>query len=196
MIDPESKEFNLNEIFKLNLLSYGDVVKDNCEIAREEFKIENALDKIEQKWDKLELEMDPFKKTYKVKKAEELFAILEDHMSVLSSQKTTLYYDSFKKTIEQWENILQQVSETLEMLLIVQRQWIYLEAIFATQEKESEKQLMGDLNKFAAINSALSQHMNRMFEDKNVRRALSYEGFYSELTLMNQRLDESQKILY
>jgi dynein heavy chain len=37
---------------------------------------------------------------------------------------------------------------------------------------------MGDINKFAAINSQLSGHMNRIFEDKNVKRALTYEGFF------------------
>lgn len=35
------------EIFKLNLLSYGEAVKDVCEVAKEEFKIENALNKID-----------------------------------------------------------------------------------------------------------------------------------------------------
>jgi dynein heavy chain len=46
-IEPDSKDFNMAEIFKLNLLSYGDAVKDVCEVAKEEFKIENALDKID-----------------------------------------------------------------------------------------------------------------------------------------------------
>lgn len=85
MIEPDSKEFNLAEIFKLNLLSYGDAVKENCEIAKEEFKIENALAKIDAKWSSLSLEMDVFKKTYKIKRADEIFAILEDHMAILSA---------------------------------------------------------------------------------------------------------------
>lgn len=55
---------------------------------------------------------------------------------------------------------------------------------------------MGDLNKFAAINTQLSSHMNRIAEDKNVKHALTYEGFYNELVINNQKLDESQKILY
>lgn len=29
--------------------------------------------------------MDPFKKTYKVKKTEDIFTILEDHMAILSA---------------------------------------------------------------------------------------------------------------
>ena len=51
-IDPESPDFNMAEIFKLNLLSYGDAVKDVCEVAKEEFKIENALSKIDSRWSK------------------------------------------------------------------------------------------------------------------------------------------------
>jgi dynein heavy chain len=44
--------------------------------------------------------MEVYKKTYKVKKPEEIFSVLEDHMSVLSAQKTTLFYESFKTVIE------------------------------------------------------------------------------------------------
>jgi dynein heavy chain len=34
----------------MNIISYADAVREVCEVAREEFKIENALDKIEKKW--------------------------------------------------------------------------------------------------------------------------------------------------
>lgn len=38
--------------------------------------------------------------------------------------------------------------------------------------------------------------MNRINEDKNVKRALSYEGFYNELVILNKKLDDRQKVLY
>lgn len=69
----------------MNLISYADAVREVCEVAREEFKIENALDKIEQKWVKMELDMEVFRKTYRVRKPEEIFNVLEEHMSVLSA---------------------------------------------------------------------------------------------------------------
>ena len=69
----------------MNIISYSDAVREVCEVAREEFKIEFALEKIEKKWVLLELEMDTFKKTYKIKKAEEIFTVLEDHMATLSA---------------------------------------------------------------------------------------------------------------
>jgi dynein heavy chain len=69
----------------MNLISYADAVREVCDIAREEFKIESAMDKIEKKWVSMELEMDPFKKTYKIKKAEEIFTVLEENMGTLSA---------------------------------------------------------------------------------------------------------------
>lgn len=69
----------------MNIISYADAVREVCEVAREEFKIEHALDKIEKKWIGMELEMEPFKKTYKIKKPEDIFNVLEDHMATLSA---------------------------------------------------------------------------------------------------------------
>jgi hypothetical protein len=45
-----------------------------------------------------------------VKGTDAVFATLEEHMGVLSTQKTGLFYDNFKEEIETWENNLQKVS--------------------------------------------------------------------------------------
>ena len=63
--------------------------------------------------------MDTHKKTYKIKRTDEINAVLEEHMTTLASQKTTLFYESFKQVIENWENILTQIMETIEILIIV-----------------------------------------------------------------------------
>lgn len=37
--------------------------------------------------------------------------------------------------------------------------------------------------------------MQRLFDTKNIRKSLTYEGFMSDLTDISKKLDESQKIL-
>jgi dynein heavy chain len=114
ILDYESETFTLEEIFKLNLLSSAESVREVCDVAREEFKIESALAGISSKWEGeeggpkgLELVMEEHRAGYyKVKKVEEIFSTLEDHMGILSAQKTTLFYESFKGEIEYWENLL------------------------------------------------------------------------------------------
>lgn len=85
-------------------------------------------------------------------------------MGVLSNLKTGIHFDSFKDDIEFWEQRLQQISETLDQLIQVQRQWIYLDAIFASQQ-DQDKQLIGDFNKFLTLSNRLSTHMKRIERD-------------------------------
>lgn len=119
IIEPNSETFSIGEVFKLNLIQNAEAVREICELAREEYKIESALARIESTWETLLLEMDTHKKTYKIKRTDEINAVLEEHMTTLASQKTTLFYESFKQVIENWENILTQIMETIEILIIV-----------------------------------------------------------------------------
>jgi dynein heavy chain len=74
--------------------------------------------------------------------------------------------------------------ETLDTLQAVQRQWLYLESIFASQQNDSGKQMIGDRNKFQAVTNRLNYHMNRINDDKNVRKALTYDLFLNDLNDM------------
>lgn len=121
IIEPNSETFSIGEVFKLNLIQNAEAVREICEVAREEYKIESALAKIEKTWDVLNLEMEPHKKTYKIRRVDEINSTLEEHMTTLASQKTTLFYESFKQVIENWEVVLTQVMETIEILVFVQR---------------------------------------------------------------------------
>jgi len=72
VIDPNSDSFCVGEVFKLNLVQNAEAVREICEVAREEYKIESALAKIENTWEILCIDMEPHKKTYKVKKMDEI----------------------------------------------------------------------------------------------------------------------------
>lgn len=60
-----------------NFLAYADVINNVCEDAKEEYKIESSLTKIRNKWESLDLDMETYKKTWKIKGTDALFAILE-----------------------------------------------------------------------------------------------------------------------
>ena len=47
-----------------------------------------------------------------------------------------------------------------------------------------------------AVNTRLSFLMQRMYEDRNAKRALIVPDFLQDLYEMSKRLDESQKILF
>jgi len=74
------------------------------------------------------------------------------------------------------------------MLTQVQRQWIYLEAIFASQQ-DQDRQLIGDINKFQTLNMRIAVHMDRVNQNKNILVALHVENFYNDLDDLSKRLD-------
>ena len=59
---------------------------------------------------------------------------LEDNVVTLGAMKTSRYYHAFATQVDKWERTLAHVSETLDMLLQVQRAWMYLESIFGGSE--------------------------------------------------------------
>lgn len=58
---------------------------------------------------------------------EDVFQALEDNQVVLSTMKASHFVRAFEKEVDLWERRLSLVMEVIEMILSVQRQWIYLE---------------------------------------------------------------------
>lgn len=69
-------------------------------------------------------------KYWKLKSVDQVNDQLEAHQLSLSAMKNSPFYLTFAKEVNHWVRTLNDVSETLEMQMQVQRQWSYLESIF------------------------------------------------------------------
>lgn len=58
---------------------------------------------------------------------EEVFQALEDNQVALSAMKASRFVKAFEKEVDHWERCLSLILEVIEMVLTVQRQWMYLE---------------------------------------------------------------------
>ena len=58
---------------------------------------------------------------------DELFQLLEDNQVTLSTMKASRHAKPFEKEVDLWECTLSHILEVIEMILQVQRQWMYLE---------------------------------------------------------------------
>lgn len=63
-----------------------------------------------------------------------VFQVLEEDSVQLSTIKASKFYNSFSEKIDKWEKALNGVSETVELILNVQKKWMYLESIFMASE--------------------------------------------------------------
>ena len=132
--DPENPESTLKEIYDVELNKYSELIRETVEMAGKQYQIQIGLERIEEEWKTLEIDIKTHKQKYfKMKSPDSVFKVLESHMIKLSSMKTSSFAKAFQAAINKWDSDLNQMFDTLELLQQVQRQWIYLESIFASQ---------------------------------------------------------------
>lgn len=102
----------------------------------------------------------------------------QDNTVTLSTMKASRFYLAFEKELTYWEKSLAHVSNTIEMILQVQRQWMYLENIFVGSE-DIRKQLPGESAMFDSVNTAFVDAMKGLYDTKNVLKGES-AGFINK----------------
>ena len=58
---------------------------------------------------------------------DEVFNSLEENQVALGTMKASRFVKPFAQEVDKWERMLSQILEVTEMLLLVQRLWLYME---------------------------------------------------------------------
>ena len=62
-----------------------------------------------------------------VRSTEDLFTSLEENQVKLSTMKASRFVKAFEHDVDYWERTLSHIMEVIELLLTIQRQWMYLD---------------------------------------------------------------------
>jgi dynein heavy chain len=193
--EPQSSSFTLEKVFSLNLHHHSEFIGEMSANANKELQIEVALADIEERWQEISINLAPYKdKYFKVQSTEDLYQFLEDDQVSVSTMKASKFYPSFQDRINRWEAALSTVSEVMELLLSVQRAWIYLESIFMASE-DIQKQLPEETKMFREVNFNFIALMQGVSEDPNAMHACQQDGMLESVTNMEAKLDKIQKSL-
>lgn len=195
--DPKSNEFTLDMISDLSLDQHTDFISGVSAAATKELTIEQGLKDIDAAWQKMELDVITYKEErgyHKIRSTDALFDLLEENQVTLSSMKASKYFVSFQKQVEQWEHNLSHIVEVIDLLLLVQKQWIYLENIFIGTE-DIRKQLPKESATFDDVNREWDAILKSILQEKNALRATHMSNILEKLAEMNLNLEKIQKSL-
>jgi dynein heavy chain len=70
--------------------------------------------------------------------------------------KSQYFAEPFLDDIAKWEKTIGQINENVDLLLQVQKQWMYLESIFVGQE-DVKKQLANEESLFRKFNNSFME---------------------------------------
>ena len=203
--DENSPEFTFAKVYSLNLLDHEEKIEEIAKHARDQLKIEKSLAEIEDMWEhqpstNLEIEVSHTKGSsdmcYKITGTEKLVETIENHSTDLAKHKSSPFYKQFDDKIDMWENNIARITETLELLMIVQDRWSYLESIFGGQV-HIQKSLPQEYTIFKQVDTQFRTEMKRLHETKNAYRGLVEDArdFINILNQLNTYLEVIQKKL-
>ncbi|XP_073903040.1 dynein axonemal heavy chain 2 isoform X5 [Castor canadensis] len=193
--DQESENFTLEQIVELGMDQHVEKIGEISASATKELAIELGLENIARTWDVTQLDIVPYKDKghHRLRGTEEVFQALEDNQVALSTMKALRFVRAFEKDVDHWERCLSLILEVIEMVLTVQRQWMYLENIFLGED--IRKQLPNESALFDQVNNNWKAILDRMSKDNNALRSTHYPGLLDTLIEMNTILEDIQKSL-
>ncbi|KYM82700.1 Dynein heavy chain 2, axonemal [Atta colombica] len=194
--DEMSEDFTLSAIIRMQMHNFAEQISEISNMATMELAIEVGLQHIKETWEAMPITMIPYKDRgiHKLKAIDDLIQTLEDHQVQLSSIKSTRFVESFAQEVEYWEQTLSTIGEVLEMLLVVQKGYMYLDNVFTTED--IKKQLPKETDDFDKVTSELAELTSRMASHGLALPATHIPpGLLEVLNKLNDKLEALQLAL-
>lgn len=195
--NPHSPDFNLNLIISLEIENYSDLIIETCASAAKELAFEQELLRIDVMWKTIKLDIVPYKddKGYmKIRSIELISESLEENQVSLGSMKASKFSKAFEIQIVDWERRISMISELVDVMMQVQKQWAYLENIFMGAE-DIRKQLPKETMLFEVINVEWKKMLEVHRAQTTIIESLADKELLGNLIKMNGELEKIQKSL-
>jgi dynein heavy chain 1 len=129
-----------------------------------------------------------------VKGWDDLFAKCGENLNSLAAMKFSPYYKVFEEDASHWEDRLNRVHVTFDVWIDVQRQWVYLEGIFAGNA-DIKQLLPVESSRFQNINSEFLSLMKKVSKSPYVMDVLNIANLQKSLERLADLLTKIQKAL-
>uniref|UniRef100_A0A1Y1N5M7 Dynein heavy chain 1, axonemal n=2 Tax=Photinus pyralis TaxID=7054 RepID=A0A1Y1N5M7_PHOPY len=182
-----------NDFIALGIQNYSDVISKIGDNAGKEYAIESVLDKMVREWDHNFMELTLYKTTgtYIMKVADDILQLLDDHIVMTQQLSFSPFKGPFEERIDNWEEKLKTCSECLEEWMEVQRQWMYLEPIFASPD--ITQQLPTESKKYSTMERTWRRIMKNACDCPSIILTCSDKKLLESLKECNHLLEVVQK---
>ncbi|KAK2902109.1 hypothetical protein Q8A73_011855 [Channa argus] len=195
-MNPES--FTLENMFAIELHKYANVIGDIVTTAVKELSIEKGVKEVVEAWENMKFSVQPYfkgtqERGYILGAVDEILLNVDNDAMNLQSMAGSRFVGPFLGTIQQWEKDLSFISETIEVWLLVQRKWMYLESIFIGGDISS--QLPEEAKKFDNIDKRFKEIMSDAVKRPDIKRCCLIPNRLTDLQALSDGLERCQKSL-
>jgi len=188
--------FTLGTLITLNAMEHKQEIAIISNKAAQEMQLQQLLNKVIQTWSELNfpiVQHKDSKDVYILGNLDDILATLDDTMVTLNTIMSSRFVEPIKELVDEWNHKLQLFQETLDEWANCQRQWLYLEQIFLSQD--IVRQLPDEFSLFSKVDRAWKEIMRRTNDQPNCILAGTYPGLRDNFHNYNAILDRVQKQL-
>jgi dynein heavy chain len=196
--DMNPETFTLENLFAMELHNFADTISDIVGSANKELSIEKSLSEVVTTWHNQRFSLHKYMKgTVEhgtlLGAVDEIVMTLDDNSMNLQSMSASRYVGPFLEKVQKWEKSLSHISEVVEIWMVVQRKWMYLESIFLAGDIRA--QLPEEAKKFDNIDKLFKKIMTETSKNPLVLDACHAENRLHDLQSIENGLERCQKSL-
>ena len=157
----------LHDVIDMKLVDYEEKISKVGESAGKEYAIESALDKMETEWAPAVFDIVPYRETgsFMLRGADEVQQMLDDNIVMIQAMGFSPFNKPHKERLDNLGKKLNLLSEIIEQWLNCQRNWMYLEPIFSSDD--IMKQLPTEGQKFKACDRQWRKYLKIAADNPN-----------------------------
>ncbi|XP_004690685.2 PREDICTED: dynein heavy chain 10, axonemal [Condylura cristata] len=193
-----TETFTLENMFAMELHKHVDVLNEIVTSAIKEIAIEKAVKEILDTWENMKFTVVKYYKGtqergYILGSVDDIIQGLDDNTCNLQSIAGSRFVGPFLQTVHKWEKTLSLIGEVIEIWMLVQRKWMYLESIFIGGDIRS--QLPEEAKKFDIIDRVFKRIMAETLKDPVIKKCCEAPNRLTELQNISEGLEKCQKSL-
>jgi len=193
----EGKDYAVGELIEMGVVREASAIGAIATKAVQEAALMDLFrKKVESVWAELEFELKPYKETKDVfilGGVDDVFAALDESLVTINTILASRFVGAIRGPVEEEQKKLRLLSDTLDEWLSCQRNWMYLETIFAAED--IKRQLPDESRKFASVDKSWKAIMKRTYDNPRAIAAGTVKGMREQLVRHNETLDVIQKSL-
>uniref|UniRef100_A0A670KBP0 Dynein axonemal heavy chain 10 n=1 Tax=Podarcis muralis TaxID=64176 RepID=A0A670KBP0_PODMU len=196
--DMATETFTLENMFAMELHKHIDVINEIVSSAVKELGIEKGVKEIVETWEHMKFTVQRYfkgtqERGFILGAVDDIIQILDDNAVNLQSISGSRFVGPFLSLVHSWEKTLSLIGEVIEVWMIVQRKWMYLESIFIGGDIRS--QLPEEAKKFDNIDRIFKRIMSETVKDPIIKRCCEAPNRLSDLQNISEGLEKCQKSL-
>nr|XP_038946048.1 dynein axonemal heavy chain 10 isoform X3 [Rattus norvegicus] len=193
-----TETFTLDNMFAMELHKHTEVLNEIVTAAVKEVAIEKAVKEILDTWENMKFTVVKYYKGtqergYILGSVDDIIQCLDDNTVNLQSISGSRFVGPFLQTVHKWEKTLSLIGEVIEIWMLVQRKWMYLESIFIGGDIRS--QLPEEAKKFDVIDRIFKRIMGDTLKDPVIKRCCEAPNRLHDLQTVSEGLEKCQKSL-